>query len=209
MAWAGATAALVALASAVAVTLLHRGGSAAANGSGAPGPEGIPLQTGVPLASISGAASGGTVDSIQCDASEQVAYHIHAHLAVYVDGKLRPIPYGIGVVEPAVSETPRGPFAGATRCYYWLHTHATDGVIHVESPTETQYTLGQFFDIWRQPLDRTHVGPVAGAVTAYVNRSAYTRDPRGIGLGEREDIQLDVGTPTVPPQPVDWSNSEL
>ena len=35
-------------------------------------------QTGVPLASIAGAASGESVDGIRCEASEQVAYHIHA-----------------------------------------------------------------------------------------------------------------------------------
>jgi hypothetical protein len=33
-------------------------------------------------------------------------------------------------------------------------------------------------------------------------------DPRSIVLREREDIQLDVGAPTVPPQPVDWSTSQ-
>jgi hypothetical protein len=37
----------------------------------------------------------------------------------------------------------------------------------------------------------------------------YTGDPRGIVLAEHEDIQLDVGTPIVSPQPVDWSRSQL
>jgi hypothetical protein len=209
MGWVGATVALAALVSAVTVAVVHRGGQAAAGAGGGLGAEGIPLETGAPLASISGAAGGGTADGIPCDASEQVAYHIHAHLAVFVNGASRSIPYGIGVVTPSVTDTPQGPYAGATRCYYWLHTHASDGVIHVESPTARQYTLGNFFDIWRQPLGRTQVGPATGAVTAYVNGARYTGDPRGIVLREREDIQLDVGTPTVPPQPLDWSNSQL
>lgn len=200
---------VVALALTGTVALLHRGGRAAAGSSPALGPEGMPLQTGVPLAPTGAAGSGATVDGIRCDAAEQVAYHIHAHLAVFVDGASRPVPYGIGVVAPVVSDTPQGPFAQATVCYYWLHTHAEDGVIHVESPTEKQYTLGAFFDIWRQPLGPSRVGPADGPVTAYVDGKAYHGDPRGIVLREHADIQLDVGSPVVPPQPVDWSRSAL
>jgi hypothetical protein len=200
---------LVLLASAVTIVILHRSDQAAASGMGALGPEGIPLQTGAPLASIAGAASGETVDGIRCEAAEQVAYHIHTHVAVFVNGAPRSIPYGIGVVAPAVTETVQGPFAEATRCYYWLHTHAGDGVIHVESPTQRQYTLGDFFDIWREPLSEQQVGSATGTVTAYVNGKRYTGDPRRIVLAEREDIQLDVGTPVVSPEPVDWSTSQL
>lgn len=221
LSWLAAAVILVVLASAVTVTTLHRpdqaaaGGTAepspqpTASGTGAFGPEGIPLQTGTPLASIAGAASGETVDGIQCEAFEQVTYHIHAHLAVFVNGAPRSIPYGIGVVTPAVTQTTQGPFAQATRCYYWLHTHAGDGIIHVESPTRRQYTLGDFFAIWRQPLSGQRVGPATGTVTAYVNGVRYTGDPRGIVLTEHSDIQLDVGTPIVSPAPVNWSTAQL
>ena len=207
----GWTAAAVAVALALTGTfaLLHRGGQAAAGSSPQLGPEGMPLPTGVPLAPASTGAGGATVDGIRCEAAEQVAYHIHAHLAVFVDGASRPIPYGIGVVAPLVSDSPQGPFAQATRCYYWLHTHAADGVIHVESPTELSYTVGNFFDIWRQPLGPTRVGPATGSVTAYVDGRAYRGDPRGIVLREHADIQLDVGSPVMPPQAVDWSRSQL
>ena len=209
LSWIAAAAILIVLASAVTVAVLHRPDEAAASGTGELGPEGIPLQTGAPLASVAGAASGQPVDGIRCDASEQVAYHIHTHLAIFVDGAPRSIPYGIGVVTPAVTQTAQGPFAQATRCYYWLHTHAGDGVIHVESPAQQQHTLGEFFNIWRQPLSQQQVGPVTGIVTAYVNGTRYSGDPRGIVLSEREDIQLDVGTPIVSPERVDWSASQL
>jgi hypothetical protein len=207
--WLAAAVLLVALACAVTVAVLHRTDRAAAGGTGTLGPEGIPVQTGEPLASIARAAGGEPVDGIRCDASEQVAYHIHAHLAVFVSGAPRSIPYGIGVVTPAVTQTAQGPFAQATRCYYWLHTHTDDGVIHVESPTEREYTLGDFFDIWRQPLGARRVAAATGTVTAYLNGRPYLGDPRGIVLREHEDIQLDVGTPVAPPQPVDWSRSQL
>ncbi len=33
-------------------------------------------------------------------------------------------------------------------CFYWLHTHTEDGIIHIESPVQRTFTLGHFFAIW-------------------------------------------------------------
>ncbi len=173
------------------------------------GPEGIPLETGSLLAPGSTPAMGATVDGVQCDSSEQVAYHVHTHLAVYVDGKERALPAGVGIVEPVTQQTPAGPFDGASRCYYWLHVHTRDGVIHIESPSAATYSLGQFFDIWGQPLTTGRVGPSTGAVTTYVNGKRFLGDPRTIELGSHVDIQIDVGSPAPKPQRVDWSHSGL
>ncbi|MGN6474089.1 MAG: hypothetical protein ACTHK4_10660 [Mycobacteriales bacterium] len=177
--------------------------------TGPAGPEGIVLESGTPLAAAATPAGGKPVDGISCNASEQVAYHVHTHLAMFVNGVLRPLPGGIGIVQPAAQQTAAGPFYGATRCYYWLHVHAQDGVIHIESPTTRTYTLGQFFAEWGQPLSATRLGPVNGAVTAYVDGKLYSGDPSRIPLGSREVVQLDVGSPTVPPKSVDWSKSQL
>jgi hypothetical protein len=207
---AGIGAAVVVLAAVLAIVLTSGGGKATPTTAptAALGPEGIALQTGPPLAPASTSATGQTIDGIQCGA-ETTVYHIHSHLAVYVNGVARQIPAGVGVVEPAVSQTPNGPFVSATRCYYWLHTHAADGIIHIESPTQRTYTLGNFFDIWRQPLSATQAGPATGPVTAFVNGKKYTGDPRAIPFGSRTDIQLNVGSPTAPFNPVDWSKSQL
>jgi hypothetical protein len=87
---------------------------------------------------------------------EQIAYHVHAHLAVYVDGTLRPIPGGVGIVTPLAQPTGAGTLYAATDRYDWLHTHAQDGTIHIESPTEATYTLGRFFaGDSRSPLERS------------------------------------------------------
>jgi hypothetical protein len=179
--------------------------SAAPSGTG---PEGIPLEAGTVLAGLEKAASGATVNGVSCDASEQVAYHIHTHLAIYVNGTLRPVPTGIGIVTPQITQGPGGPFAAASKCYYWLHTHTNDGIVHIESPTPKTYTLGDFFAIWGQTLNANAVGSQTGAVTAYVNGTKFTGDPATIPLGSRTAIQLDVGS-DYPFQTVDWSKSQL
>jgi hypothetical protein len=192
------------------VGLAHGQTPSGATAATAPlGPEGMPVEAGPALAPVAGAAAGGVVDGITCDATEQVAYHVHAHLAVFVNGRPRAIPAGIGVVQPVLDQTPAGVFAQASRCYYWLHTHAADGVVHIESPTATTYTLGQFFDIWRQPLAVDQVGPDRGKLTVYVDGKRFSGDPRQIPLTAHEAIQLDVGGPTVGPVPVDWAASRL
>jgi hypothetical protein len=159
--------------------------------SGPPGPEGIPLEVGTPLAGLEAAPTGHTLDGIQCNGMEQVAYHVHTHLTVYVDGQLRPIPGGVGVVTPVPQQTADGPFYSATTCYYWLHTHAQDGIIHIESPTKATYTLGQFFAIWGQPITASQVGPANGTLTVFVDGAQYQGDPAGIVLSSYEDIQID------------------
>jgi hypothetical protein len=184
-------------------------GSAAPTLSGPVGPEGVPVEEGPLLAPASTAAGGQTVDGVQCNSSEQAAYHIHTHLSVYVNGNLRPIPAAIGIVSPIAEPTTSSPFYGASRCYYWLHVHTQDGVIHIESPVQQRYTLGDFFDLWGQPLGTDQVGPALGTLTVFVDGRPFTGSPRDIALDSHEDIQIDVGTPVVPPKRVDWSAASL
>ena len=102
-----------------------------------------------------------------------------------------------------------GPFYGATNCYYWLHVHAQDGVIHIESPTAKTYTLGEFFALWGQPLTSTQVAGAKGRLTAWVDGRRYHGDPAAIRLGSHEDVQIDVGSPVVAPRTVDWKKTRL
>ncbi len=146
---------------------------------------------------VRGMAQGATVDGIACSAGEQVAYHIHAHLAIFVNGHTEVVPRGIGIPGP---EQVQSGFVVGGKCYYWLHTHDNTGIIHIESPTKRLYTLGQFFDIWGQPLSNHQVGSATGVVTVFVNGHRYSGDPRSITLTPHEVIQLDVGT-VVPPRP--------
>ena len=173
------------------------------------GPEGIPLQQGAELAPAATTTQGATVDGVQCAPIEQLAYHIHAHLQVYVDGQPRALPAAIGLLGPIYEDTPYGRFYGAQKCYYWLHTHASDGVIHIESPSARVYTLGTFFDEWRQPLNTTNVAGNQGKLTAFVNGKPWTKDPRAIPLIPHASIQLDMGEPIVPARLISWAGTKL
>jgi len=184
-------------------------GTATAASQPSIGPEGIPLEQGAELAPAATTTQGATVDGVQCAPIEQLAYHIHSHLQVYVNGQPRALPAAIGLIGPVYENTPYGRFYGAQTCYYWLHTHATDGIIHIESPSARVYTLGTFFDEWKQPLTTTDVAGNQGKVTAFVNGKPWTKDPRAIPLIPHESIDLDVGTPVVPAHVISWAGTKL
>jgi hypothetical protein len=75
-----------------------------------------------------------SVDGVNCDPTEAFTFHIHAHLDMIVDNKFVTIPAGIGI-KP-------------NECLFWLHTHTSDGIIHIESPATRIFTLGQFIQVW-------------------------------------------------------------
>jgi hypothetical protein len=167
------------------------------------------VERGPALAPASSTAPGITVDGIQCAAAEQLTYHIHAHLQVFVQGQPRSLPAAIGLVGPVGQQTSAGPVYGAQQCYYWLHTHTTDGIIHIESPTVRIYTLGDFFDEWGQPLSSRQVATAQGKVTAFENGKPWTKNPRTIPLLPHAVIQLDVGSPAVPFVAMSWAGVPL
>jgi hypothetical protein len=170
------------------------------------GPEGVPIFSVANLASSATTLTGASVDGITCrtEAKETVKYHIHVHVSIYVNGNLLRLPAGIGITKPQLVEHYRtGVFddVGLYDCLYWLHTHAADGIIHVEAPAKENFTLGQFFDIWNQPLSSTQLGPDRGPVVVFENGKRLDGDPRATPLSPHATIQLDVGSPTVPFQP--------
>ena len=182
--------------------------SAAATTKAQLGFEGVPIESGSDLASP-GTTGTSDVDGIKCGATEQLAYHIHAHLAVYVRGQSQALPGGIGIPGSQIVQSSEGPVANGGQCIYWMHTHAPDGIIHIESPTKRIYTLGNFFDVWHQPLSANQVAGASGKVTAIVNGKPWTKPLRDIPLNSHTVVQLNVGTPAVPFQTVSWSGTQL
>jgi hypothetical protein len=170
--------------------------------------EGVPLETGPQLAPASTTGTG-KVNGISCGATEQLVYHIHAHLAVFKNGQPYTLPAGVGIPGSQAEQTNQGPIASGGSCIYWLHTHTTDGVIHIESPSKAIYSLGDFFDEWHQPLSGTQVGSLSGKVSAFVNGKPWKKSPRDIPLLPHADIQLEIGEPAPPIVNIDWGQTQL
>jgi hypothetical protein len=186
------------------------GSLTAAPPAGALGPEAVPMPAGAAaLAGTSPATAGQAVDGISCQTSEQTIFHIHTHLTLFVNGRQRQVPAGIGIPDAVAQQTQAGPFVDSGSCFYWLHTHAADGIIHIESPVKRTYTLGEFFDEWGQPLSSSQVGPARGKVTVIVNGQVFKGDPRAVPLGSRENLQVEVGTPLVAPETINWASTGL
>jgi hypothetical protein len=117
---------------------------------------------------------------LQVLGQEMLQYHIHSHLQVSDNGTDVTVPANIGI-QQGVGLSP-------------LHTHDSTGVIHVESETKGDYTLGQFFKEWNVPLMSTCIGPKCADAThelkVYVDGKPFTGDPNTITLANHEDISV-------------------
>jgi hypothetical protein len=144
---------------------------------------------------------------------ESLAYHVHAHLDVFVNGRPVVVPAGIGIniKDPGVkvfTDTPDGSkaYGGielcATPCISPLHTHDTSGILHTESATPVPNRLGQFFTEWGVRLGRACVGGYCrpSSIGFFVNGKRYGGDPRAILLSNHREIAIVIGTPpkTIP-----------
>jgi hypothetical protein len=173
------------------------------------GPNGVDYQSGKLLAPIVEPSLPTPVDGILCQPARQLAYQLYAHLTIYVDGHERAVPGGIGMFLPKAAQSSDGSYFTASDCYYWLHTSTQDGMILAESPVRRQFTLGQLFKVWGQPLSSRLLATTRGAVTAIVDGHRWHGSPRAIPLREHSSIQLAVGNPIPTFQAVDWADSAL
>lgn len=145
-----------------------------------------------PLGDTPQGGQGQPVGGLSC--IETIAYHVHAHVSLFVEGVQIAIPAAIGIVDPVV----RDGYAGGGSCFYWLHTHDATGIVHVEPPTQEALTLGQLFAVWGQPLESDNVAGFRGPVTVYVDGVRFRGDPRTVPFASHREITLQVGTPLAP-----------
>jgi hypothetical protein len=153
------------------------------------------------------------------ETAERLEYHVHAHLDVFVDGASVVVPAGLGIDidNPGVHQftTDGRPSYGGIvvpcnqPCISPLHTHDVTGIIHTESPTRKNNTLGQLFTEWDVRLDTNCVATYckpAKAIAVYVNGTPFTGDPRTIPLSNLTEIAVVVGTPPAQvPSTADWN----
>ncbi len=84
-----------------------------------------------------------------------------------------------------------------------MHTHDATGVLHTESATKKDNTLGQVFIEWNVKLTSTCVATSCAPATAvafYVDGKRFSGDPTAIDLSNHKEIAVVVGTPpaTIP-----------
>ncbi len=132
------------------------------------------------------------IDGIYCDANEQLSYHIHVLLTIYINGQQVSVPQGVGIA-PGSSPS----------CLYWLHTHDTSGIVHIESPTTRLYTLQNFLDIWQsfqaqQISFPTQLASSSGW-TIYVNGKVVTGDFKSVSLNPHDLITIMYNSPNAKP----------
>lgn len=75
------------------------------------------------------------ISGISCDKTEHLIYHNHTKLVIKNQTQTVAVPSNIGIIP--------------NECIFWLHTHDDSGIIHVESPSETSFSLGQFLQVWK------------------------------------------------------------
>ncbi len=140
--------------------------------------------------------------------AEQLHYHVHSHLDVFVNGKHVIVPAGLGIdiTNPGVHTFAAGPFKSyggiavpcAQACISPLHTHDVTGVLHTESSTKKDNTLGQLFIEWNVRLTNTCFASYcepATPVAVYVNGTKFAGDPTTVPLSNLKEIAIVVGSP--------------
>lgn len=184
------------------------------------------LEPGDPGALPQGGGNGptdSTVDGIPCAAQMfENNYHVHAFVGIYYNGVEYALPDAVGMYHAGGDQDYNG-FPNQevyAFCYYYVHTHDTTGIVHLESPSTTTpinqslFTLGNLLDIWGLQVTATQFGPLPGAITIYTSLNAaaipctggascevtnsqyqlWTDDPHNVPLYSHEVIWIEVGT---------------
>jgi hypothetical protein len=151
------------------------------------------LTTMAPNTLLASASSSLEIDNIRCEVIEHLTFHIHAHVDIFINGKPYTVPSQIGIIP--------------NKCLYWMHTHDDTGVIHIESPENRTFTLGQLFDIWNEKFNNTQIfdnivsNNTNNTLSVYVNgNKASSVDYRDIKLNGHDEIAIVYGKPpdTIP-----------
>jgi hypothetical protein len=140
----------------------------------------VNLQTGPPPWNADNGDLQSHLDDVGLDAlsQEALAYHIHSHLDLWVNGKKVSVPAQVGITQTFITE---------------VHTHDTTGVIHIESPVTKDYVLGQFFGEWGVQLTSNCVGTVCGNLQWWIDGTKQTGDPALTVLSAHKEIAIVVG----------------
>lgn len=135
-------------------------------------------------------SSSPSIEGIECEEMEQLGYHIHAHVDLFVNGNKHTVPALIGITN---------------NCFYWLHTHDDSGVIHIESPIIKNFTLSQFLKIWKSKYNDPEIANIISNNTKefsiYLNgKKTLNTNIQNVIFHPHDEIVIVIGNPplTIP-----------
>ncbi len=180
--------------------LLVVGGAVAAGAASTPWLVPTPIGVGPtfhPPALNSRVAHRQAVGRFRCKRDSRHRFGVH--LELFAHRRVVVVPAGIALAPPWRSPRPHV-IDGA--CSYAARTRTSIGVIEVASGS--QVTLGDFFDLWGQPLGQRRLAGFRTApgrhVRAYVDGRPWGGSLRAIPLRRHAAIALELGR-YVPPHP--------
>jgi hypothetical protein len=154
-----------------------------------------------PSGNTSTGGQGDPVNGMECLVSQSNTFHQHTHVSIFLNGEQLSLPSGIGFV-----------LAGSLDCHYPLHTHDKSGLIHQHGTSPQNFTLGQVFDIWGQPLESANFAGETGLpVVVYLTDngvvSLATGNLRDIALNSHREITVQIGTPITEIPQYSWTGN--
>ena len=181
--WIGAGVLVVAAIAGIAIAATRSSGTASVrpvNESALPALQDGPVPWGTAIADLANRLQ---VLGLPALSQEGNVLHIHQHLDLFVDGKAAAVPAAIGINDNSFISP--------------IHTHDTTGVIHVESPTNGQFTLGQFFAVWGVRFTPTRLGGYRSTASRplriYVDGKRYPSDPTLLVFASHQEIAVVIG----------------
>jgi hypothetical protein len=191
---AGIAAGVLVIGIVITVIVINAGSSGQSNAQPSPTTAAAPNWPAPAPAQVPAAVKAAGLPLLSMEATD---VHYHAHLDVIVDGQPVQVPAQIGIAgQTAISS---------------MHTHDPTGIIHIESPTNATFTLGQFFTEWQVPLNASCVKDLCATSGKswrfYVNGQSYNGDPTTIVLKSHQEIAAvygNVAADTQPPAQYDF-----
>jgi len=121
------------------------------------------------------------VTDINIGGHNNLRSHAHADIKIMIDGVDQVIPSNIGTGYNLMRP---------------LHTHTSDGEIHIEGPCIRDFTLGEFFDIWIKDFDSTKIFDKTtenGELKVYVD-DVESQSFRNIVLRDKSNILIEYNS---------------
>ena len=130
-------------------------------------------------------------DAIGLPPEQPIVMHTHANVQVFVHGQPETVPADIGISGNSLTS---------------IHTHTADGVVHMESSVQRDFTLGDFFDIWGVRLTSTCLGGYceqgADHLQVFKDGQEVTGSIRGVVLDDHSVVVVTFGSSSELPNPI-------